>query len=77
MLEHNFRTPANCRCEDPRFCPVCEGGLKHCRTCGGAEGSLPTECPGVRMTEQQETEVYARELDFIDGAWKVTIPIRT
>lgn len=48
------------------------GELVACRTCGGGEGSLPTECPGVRMTPAEEGRVYAAVLDFVDGAWKST-----
>jgi hypothetical protein len=55
-------------CTDER-CQICIGGLSLCNVCGGAEGSLPTECPGVRMTEQQEELVYAGVLNFIDGQW--------
>ena len=41
-----------------------EDGLSHCLVCGGAEGSLPTLCPGRKMTAAQHDGVYARELDF-------------
>lgn len=51
-------------------CHYCDGGLKLCTVCGGAEGSLTTECPGVRMTEEQEDAVYKTgTLDFKDGKW--------
>ena len=43
--------------------------LSICGICGGAEGSLPMECPGVRMTDQQECAVYAGILDYFDAAW--------
>ena len=46
-----------------------EDGLTHCKTCGGAEGSLATECPGYRMTESEEDSVYAGKIDFLDGRW--------
>jgi hypothetical protein len=51
-------------------CPGCN--LCHlflCAVCRGAEGSLPSECPGVEMTEEQEAAVYAGAIDFIDGMW--------
>lgn len=38
--------------------------LVHCKVCGGAEGSLPTLCPGRRLTEEEERAIYAGELDF-------------
>lgn len=52
------------------FCCVCQGGLALCDVCGGAEGSMPTECPGVKMTGHQQDEVMAGRLDFKDGAWQ-------
>lgn len=41
--------------------------LSHCNVCGGAEGSLPTLCPGRKMTQEEEAAVYAAELDFNTG----------
>lgn len=38
--------------------------LAHCKVCGGAEGSLPTDCPGVRMSPAQEGAVQRGEIDF-------------
>lgn len=46
-----------------------EDGLAHCKVCGGAEGSLPIECPGRRMTAQEEDEVYAGSLQFSNSKW--------
>lgn len=46
-----------------------EDDLAHCKVCGGAEGSLPTDCPGVKMTSEQEDKVYGCELDFRCGEW--------
>lgn len=43
--------------------------LTHCKVCGGAESSLPTECPGSRMTEAQESSVTAGTLDYRAGRW--------
>lgn len=59
----------DCQCHEDR-CPLCEGGLTLCTVCGGAEGSLPTACPGVKMTLEQADEVMAGTLDFKDGAWQ-------
>ena len=42
-------------------------GLAYCSVCTGAEGSLPTLCPGRKMTEEEERAVYANELDFNTG----------
>jgi hypothetical protein len=44
-----------------------EDDLSHCKVCGGAEGSLPTLCPGRRLTEEEETAIYAGQLDFNHG----------
>lgn len=48
---------------------VCDGGLSICKICGGAEGSLTTDCPGVVMTTEQGDAVYAGRLDYQGGAW--------
>lgn len=57
-------------CEYPH-CPICEGGLTTCSVCGGAEGSLPTHCPGERMDERLEEAVMAGSLNFVDGRWQM------
>lgn len=46
-----------------------EDGLQHCKVCNGAEGSLPSECPGVRMPPETEEAVYACILDYAGGQW--------
>lgn len=48
-----------------------------CTTCNGAEGTLPTDCPGVKMTSEQQDAVYAGRLDFRGGAWHTTLPKRS
>lgn len=55
-------------CNDAN-CNVCSGGLAWCTVCGGAEGSMPSECPGVRMTADQEAAVLRGHLDFKAGRW--------
>lgn len=45
-------------------CPVCEGGLASCDNCGGAEGSMPTDCPQRLMTQEEWEAVYRGELDY-------------
>lgn len=47
-----------------------EDGLAHCKICGGAEASLPTDCPGVRMSEVEEGAVQAGLFDFKNGQWR-------
>ena len=49
-----------------------EDELLHCKVCGGAEGALPTECPGRRMTNEEEAAVWVGTSDFSNGAWKST-----
>ena len=54
------------RCTDPGCsgCHFCAGGLAHCTVCGGAEGSLPTDCPGEQMTELREKMVFDGVMDY-------------
>ena len=60
-------------CSDPDYC----GGMCYaccldwCSVCGGVEASLPTECPGARMTGEQEEAVHAGTLDFLGGKWRL------
>lgn len=48
--------------------------LAACDVCGGGEGSLPSECPGERMSEAQEAAVYSGKTDFKGGQWIDTPP---
>lgn len=41
-----------------------EVALGLCRVCGGAEGTLPTNCPSRRLTPEEEDAIYAGKLDF-------------
>jgi len=41
-----------------------EVALGLCRVCGGAEGTLPTDCPGRRMSAEEENAIYNGLLDF-------------
>lgn len=54
---------------DGRHCVYCDGGLYLCDTCGGAEGSLPSECPERAMTNTEQDAVYSGTLDFVGGEW--------
>lgn len=69
-LELRQHVRASHNCPASMFCMICDGGLFLCGVCGGAEGSLPSECPGERMTTAQEEAVYAGRLDFRQGAWR-------
>lgn len=50
------------------MCPLC--CLSVCKVCNLYEGGLTTECPGVPSTEKGDA-VYAGNIDFINGEWKV------
>lgn len=50
---------------------ICEGGLFSCVRCHGAEGSLPTECPGFPMLEWNSDAVMTGLIDFKRGRWVV------
>jgi hypothetical protein len=67
MMQH---TPYKCPpgCDNP-YCCICVGGLISCTVCNGAEGSLPTECPGSPMGSELEAAVYAGKRDYINGQW--------
>lgn len=40
------------------------GELEYCKVCMGFEGSMPTDCPGEKMTAEQSDKVYAGNLDY-------------
>lgn len=63
---HTLLRHGNC---EEFHCPICDGGLEVCSVCGGAEGALPTECPGTRMNADLQDRVYAGLADFKDGKW--------
>ena len=44
-------------------------GIAACSVCGGAEASLPTECPGEAMTGERQNEVQFCKVDFVQGKW--------
>ena len=52
-----------------QHCNICHGGLAKCTVCGGAEGSLTTDCPGQRIDPDTDDAVYAGELDYRAGHW--------
>lgn len=55
MAEHDLR--------------VNDDGLSWCAVCGGAEDTLPTECPGELMDAIQAEDVIAGRIDFVYGQW--------
>lgn len=58
------RCPSSCE-----GCCLCEGGLFMCETCGGAEASLPTECPGSHMDGIMNDMVQQGRVDYRRGQW--------
>jgi len=47
---------------------VCFGRMA-CRTCGGEDCSLPTDCPGRPLTAREKNKIEADRLDYYDGRW--------
>ena len=47
---------------------ICDTGgevvLSLCRICGGAEGAMPTNCPGRKLTGDELDAIYSGKLDF-------------
>jgi len=59
-------------CNDPDCGGTCFAcTLSWCRVCGGAEGSLSSECPGRQLTQKEADAIYAKTLDYINGTWIV------
>lgn len=65
---HMYRCPPSCK-----GCCICEGGLFLCTRCGGAEGSLPTDCPGHEMGEAEHDAIMGNRMDYDlrRGGWVV------
>ena len=45
-------------------CEHCSLGV--CEVCGGAEGTLTTDCPGEKVTYDRHQEVFETNLDYTD-----------
>lgn len=65
MSEHTWY---KCTCRRAH-CMFCDGGLGHCTVCDGFEGSLPTHCPGQKISEPDQQLIYKGTLDFRNGRW--------
>jgi len=50
-------------------CVFCSGALYLCVRCNGAEGTLPKECPGERISSEDQDAIMAGDLDFVRGRW--------
>jgi hypothetical protein len=47
--------------------------LSLCKVCGGAEGAMPTNCPGEILNGQQLDDIYAGKTDYQGGLWKSSV----
>ncbi len=47
-----------------------ENGHAHCTVCGGAEGTLTSECSGEPLSKEEEDMIWAGVLDFRAGTWE-------
>jgi cytochrome c553 len=68
-MEHNLYKTGD---HDAPFAILdCNGDvvLAFCKTCKGAEGSLPTDCPGEPLSSQQQDYIYKGLMDYISGKW--------
>ena len=53
------------RCKDDcRGCHTCEGGLFSCTRCNCAEGTLPTDCPGVSVDPDIQVLIHRGDIDY-------------
>lgn len=43
--------------------------LTVCNICGGAEGSLPTSCPGESMDYMRKYYITFGKIDFVNDDW--------
>jgi len=50
-------------------CSVCDGGLFICTVCYGAEGSLTSDCPGIKLGWNLLARVYEGSVDYFEGEW--------
>lgn len=69
FINHGSTCPADIN--QGERCAVCDGGLKICSVCNGAEGTLTTHCPQVWINGPELDEIYARRRDYKDGTWQV------
>jgi hypothetical protein len=66
IMNHTLYKCVDCKKD---HCPYCDGDLRSCTVCKGAEGSLTSTCTGTPLTEEQQRLVHAGMLDFKDGKW--------
>lgn len=44
-------------------------GLAQCVVCKGAEGQLPSECPGYTLSPAGKDLILAGKIDYKNGKW--------
>jgi hypothetical protein len=67
MAQHRF----NIRLQEPSIGALTALWEKTCITCGGSGASLPSDCPGQRMSAVERQSVAAHGLNFRGGRWLV------
>jgi hypothetical protein len=71
-MQHDYERHADHE-PDTEICRmICDGGLAVCKVCGGAEGSLTTECPGYQLDPNMLDNIYAGKSDYHAGQWITT-----
>lgn len=68
-IDHDMRNPHEATDCESDTCQFCVGGIEVCATCGGAEASLTTYCPGEKMKGQTELDVLNGRIDFDGRLW--------
>lgn len=68
-IQFKHEDPEKCPEWEGRYCMFCDGGIFQCSVCGGAEGSLPSECPGYLIPMDMQDAIYNGALDYKDGKW--------
>lgn len=66
-MEHKLYETGDKDAPDAIRDPNGEVCLALCRVCGGTEATLPTECPGRRLTEEEAGGISSGKLDFALG----------
>jgi hypothetical protein len=58
-----------------KMCPCEHCSLAVCEVCGGAEGTLTTDCPGTKIDGARHQEIYETSLDYTDErGWHLAQP---
>lgn len=74
-IDEHCHIPVKCTDPECNGCMFCAGGLYACEVCGGAEGSMTTQCPGRRLSADELEQVYAQRRDFNQNRWWTADPI--